>query len=604
MRTGAKREGGIVGGVRRLSGWMTLSVLAAASLWTLAQELPGKQPKFFPDDPVWEDEDNLDVPRKPSEIELSDLFDRFSNTFHDFGSDEWGEADNVNTLDEVPDSSWFTNRHGLRRLSIEELVRGPNTGPGPDPSQPWTIFRGKQQGITPGFHVIDDKGARYVVKFGTRSDPRLSTAAEVIATKILYAVGYHVPENYIVYMDPSTLRIKPGTTVTDSYGDEVPLTQGRLRQMLRKATAEPDGTYRIIASKYIEGEPLGPFRYYGRRSDDPNDLYPHEQRRELRGLRLISAWINHDDSRAHNTQATWVEENGKHYVRHYLIDFGSTFGSGTAVVQDPSLTFSTWMDGGQMADNALGFGFHVPEYRKVEWPDLDRYSAVGRFESEHFDPAAWYEEYPNAAFVRESQRDAFWAARLTMRFSQDELRAIVHTGQFNDPDQEAYFLKTLIERQRKCGAYGILPLNPLDEFRLTGNAIEFTNLAEEYSLGSSQAPAPGPASSAAGASSRAASSSAGASPSTYQARWGIYDNAADQHKPLGDPSTHDQASIPIASADLGENEFLTLTLLTENPFHPDWKREVRLYLRSAPDGYRLAGIDRESTPSLPPEGDD
>ncbi len=45
------------------------------------------------------------------------------------------KAANVNSLDEVPDSSWYTNRHALRHMTIEQLVRGPNRGgaPGPDP---------------------------------------------------------------------------------------------------------------------------------------------------------------------------------------------------------------------------------------------------------------------------------------------------------------------------------------------------------------------------------------------------------------------------------------------------------------------------------------
>ena len=36
------------------------------------------------------------------------------------------EAANVNALDEVPDSSWFTNRHSRKRMTIAELVQGPN----------------------------------------------------------------------------------------------------------------------------------------------------------------------------------------------------------------------------------------------------------------------------------------------------------------------------------------------------------------------------------------------------------------------------------------------------------------------------------------------
>jgi hypothetical protein len=47
----------------------------------------------------------------------------------------WGhpkETSNVNSLDEVPDSSWYTNRHHLRRMSAEELERGPNRESLPD----------------------------------------------------------------------------------------------------------------------------------------------------------------------------------------------------------------------------------------------------------------------------------------------------------------------------------------------------------------------------------------------------------------------------------------------------------------------------------------
>ncbi len=69
--------------------------------------------RFYPDDPIQRDDDSLDTPEKPAGIELGDLYDRFSHITNDFGSSEIGsEARNVNTLDEVPDSNWFTNRHG------------------------------------------------------------------------------------------------------------------------------------------------------------------------------------------------------------------------------------------------------------------------------------------------------------------------------------------------------------------------------------------------------------------------------------------------------------------------------------------------------------
>ena len=91
------------------------------------------QQKFFPDDPVKKDTNLIDVADEPDEIELSDYYDRFSHIFNDFGESPIGsEALNTNTLDEVPDSVWFTNRHGTKRMSLDELRRGPNRGTGPD----------------------------------------------------------------------------------------------------------------------------------------------------------------------------------------------------------------------------------------------------------------------------------------------------------------------------------------------------------------------------------------------------------------------------------------------------------------------------------------
>ena len=281
------------------------------------------QPRFYPDDPLWMDQDQQDTPEKPAELELSDLFDRFSHIFHDFGDPNSREAENVNTLDEVPDSSWFTNRHGLHRMSLDQLLRGPDSGDPPDPGHTWTIIRSKTQGLTPGFHIVDEKGVRYVIKVDSRASPELASGAEVIATKIFYALGYHVPENYIVYVDPRKLGIRPGTEVVDEFGDRLALTPKRLKRMLKRSLRDARGRILVLASKYLPGKVLGPFRYYETRSDDPNDVILHENRRELRGLRLFAAWLNHDDTRAQNTQDSWVEENGVRFIRHYLIDCGS-----------------------------------------------------------------------------------------------------------------------------------------------------------------------------------------------------------------------------------------------------------------------------------------
>ena len=44
-------------------------------------------------------------------------------------------AKNINTIDEVPDSSWFTNRIGTGRSRPRSSSRGPIVGAPPDPSK-------------------------------------------------------------------------------------------------------------------------------------------------------------------------------------------------------------------------------------------------------------------------------------------------------------------------------------------------------------------------------------------------------------------------------------------------------------------------------------
>ena len=549
-----------------------LAALAVAAVSLIV--LDAQDRKFYPDDPLWVDDDKLDVPKEPAEIDLSDMFDRFGHIMADLGSQELTEAQNVNTLDEVPDSSWFTNRHGRQRMSIADLVRGPDTSDGPDMSTPWRVFRSKIGGLTPGVQIIDGRGDRYVIKFDPVGVPELSSAAEVIGTKLFYALGYYVPENYIVAVHPEDgLTIEPGTLLEDEFGDEQPLTRPWLRRRLRRVPRLADGRVRVTASRYITGQPLGPFRYYGTRTDDPNDVILHENRRELRGLRLFAAWTNHDDTRAQNTQDSWVEENGRHHIRHHLLDFGSTFGSGSVDLQLPNLSFHYWLDIGEVKGNMASFGLRTPKYRTVKWPNFPEYESVGRWEGEYYAPEEWRNDYPNPAFVRMTDRDAFWAAKIIMKFTREELAAIVEAGQFTDPDQERYFLDVLVQRQQKSARYYLNRLNPVDEFEVTNNGLEFANLSERYGF---------------------------ATPvTTYQVQWSVYDNGDDTTRALGEPrqQTATTMSLPTAPGVTDDSDlFLLAEIHALHAEHPMWNRRVGVYLRPQGGTFEVVGIERESDP--------
>ena len=46
-------------------------------------------------------------------------------------------------------------------------------------------------------------------------------------------------------------------------------------------------------------------------------------------MAVFAAWLNHDDSRSINNLDTLVRDSSRTVIRHNLLDFGSTLGSGT-----------------------------------------------------------------------------------------------------------------------------------------------------------------------------------------------------------------------------------------------------------------------------------
>ena len=95
--------------------------------------------------------------------------------------------------------------------------------------------------------------------------------------------------------------LREGHGVRSASRPAAPADAARLDNVLSRGARQPNGRYRVLASRFAGGKPLGNFRYYGTRPDDPNDIVPHEHRRELRGARVFAAWLNHDDSRGVNS---------------------------------------------------------------------------------------------------------------------------------------------------------------------------------------------------------------------------------------------------------------------------------------------------------------
>ena len=416
----------------------TIVALAFSAGVLAAPSAAGEVPKkFYPDDPLLCEP----APHPVKAVARRDVDDLYDFLWNSFATPPRARKDlregaqpalDVNTLGEVPDNPWYTNRHFRARMTIEELKRGPGNSAPPSQETGWRVIAAKSNGVTPGFVIEDQRKNRYVLKLDLPQDPELTSAADVIGSKIFYALGYNTPENYIVHFRREQLELPEGVQWRDASGKKRPLTKPVLDSMLQDQPKGPDGAYRALASRYIEGQLAGPFSYEGMRTDDPNDIVPHEDRRELRGLKVFAAWLNHHDTRSINSMDTLVEENGIRFLMHYLMDFGSILGSSGYSANEPWKGNQYYLDiySKQTAVNIVTLGLMVPRWARADYPKL---RGVGRFDHWSFDPPSWAPDYPNPAFLQMDREDAFWAARQVAAFSDEEIRALVETGEYSDP---------------------------------------------------------------------------------------------------------------------------------------------------------------------------
>ena len=384
------------------------------------------------------------------------------------------EADNINALDEVPNSSWYTNRHFLNRLSPHELQHGPGDAH-PDTTGKWQVTRGKFEGLAPGLTIQDVKGDTYFIKFDAKDNAELASNADVVSSKILYAAGYNVPKNSVVYFQPHWLTVGNNVPFPDDHGGTRNMTQSDLDKLLSSIASRKDGSIRCLASKRIEGKPIGIFEFHGRRKDDPNDRVEHQHRRELRGLRVISSWINDVDRRAANTLNMFIQDqNQTGYVKHYLIDMGASLGSSSIKPRTPKSGNEYFVDLRQIIPSTLALGLH---HKAWEAPLPMQYPSIGYLESEIFHPAHWVTNYPNPAFQRCTARDGYWGAKIVMSFTDADIEAVVESGQLSNPKAKQALIRLLRERRDKIGHYWFAKINPLDHFTIDKHGLHFEDLA-------------------------------------------------------------------------------------------------------------------------------
>ena len=373
------------------------------------------------------------------------------------------EARDINSIDQVPASSWFIPRLGFETISEKEIVAGA-TELGP-PKSPITIIKIRKKKDNPRLFIRDVRNIYYLLKFDPFDYPCISTTTSFIVNRLFWSFGYHVPESHLFYLNKDEIQIL----------QELNISKEDINKIFNKFASPVNDKYRSIAIRIIEGLPLGPAPEKGVRNDDPNDLFPHHERRVLRGLKVFCSFTNMCDISSGNIFDIYVGEENKGYIKHYLIDFDDSFGTHAARNQQLWAGFNHVFSIPQILKNFITFGLTIDEWERLK---ETQWKSVGTFEASAFNPVEWKETHSFAPIRYSQPSDDYWAAKILSELKEHHIKALIKAADYPEPAAADYIIQTLIERRAKIINHFYRDLSPLEFIKNTNNSFTFQDVSK------------------------------------------------------------------------------------------------------------------------------
>ena len=166
---------------------------------------------------------------------------------------------------------------------------------------------------------------------------------------------------------------------------------------------------------------------------------------------------------------TWASESAKSgpgFVRHYILDLGDCFGSIWAWDSvSRRLGYAYYFDFSYLAEDFVTLGTQVRPWETAEKES----TTFNYFSAKNFDPEAWKGGYPNPAFLRMTEGDAAWMARIIARFTDEDIAALVAAGDYSREEDSRFLTQTLIERRDAILRRYLARLSPLADVRTTSD---------------------------------------------------------------------------------------------------------------------------------------
>lgn len=277
-------------------------------------------------------------------------------------------------------------------IEQRDLYYGPGGRQGaPDPSGKFTFVRRSNSGTQKKIIVTDDRGREWTVKFGPEARP------ETTASRIVWAAGYHVDQNYFVVQ----ARI-----------------EGYEESVIRNVRFEREGDNLKEAGNW---------------SWESN---PFDGTRELDGLKVLVALLKNWDLKTSNNKIVLRETPGGPSRRVYFVgDLGATLGATGSFL------------------NEIPFLSDLPPDRT-----LGLTPKRGKGNPEAFSSEAFIKELRNGEVVFNHERkrgrrvlkgvkieNARWMGNLLARLSDQQLADAFRAGGFNDAET-AMYVRTIRNR--------------------------------------------------------------------------------------------------------------------------------------------------------------
>jgi hypothetical protein len=154
--------------------------------------------------------------------------------------------------------------------------------------------------------------------------------------------------------------------------------------------------------------------------------------------------------------------------------------------------------------------------------------------------------------------DGYWGAKRVMAFRNEQIRAILDEGRFQDPKVVDYMTKVLESRRDAIGRAWFSQVLPLEDFRISDSRLVFDDLAVQYGFSSTR---------------------------QYRFDWFRWLNEAQRRE---DVPASDNSALPNTLKSVAVGSYIGCRITLDRAGEP----AVTVYFRNEGNNWKLVGISR------------